>query len=33
MDYIHSYRPDLVLVLYNPGALEDNNWMMFDFLR
>ena len=33
MDYIHGYQPDLVIVLYNPGALEDNNWMMFDFLR
>ena len=30
---IESYRPDLVMVLYNPGALEDNNWNMFEFLR
>lgn len=30
---IESYEPDLVMVLYNPGALEDNNWNMFEFLR
>ncbi len=30
---IESWRPDLVMVFYNPGALEDNNWNMFDFLR
>ncbi len=32
LDYIDETRPDLVLVLYNPGALEDNNTVMFDFL-
>ena len=33
MALIRDWRPDLVLVLYNPGALEDNNWQMFDFIR
>ena len=28
---IEAFRPDLVMVLYNPGALEDNNWNMFYF--
>lgn len=32
-ELIASFRPDLVMVLYNPGALEDNNWNMFRFLR
>ena len=32
-DLIASWQPDLVMVLYNPGALEDNNWNMFQFLR
>ena len=32
-DLIASWQPDLVLVFYNPGALEDNNWNMFQFLR
>ena len=32
LDYIDETRPDAVLVLYNPGALEDNNTIMFDFL-
>ncbi|MBR4393331.1 MAG: hypothetical protein IKT07_04825 [Oscillospiraceae bacterium] len=31
MRYIEEYGPDMVLVFYNPGALEDNNWNMFDF--
>ena len=31
MSYIEEHEPDLVLVFYNPGALEDNNWNMFDF--
>ena len=31
MRYIEEYEPDMVLVFYNPGALEDNNWNMFDF--
>lgn len=30
-DFVQEYQPDLVMVLYNPGALEDNNRMMFDF--
>lgn len=33
LDYIDETRPDAVLVLYNPGALEDNNTIMFDFLN
>lgn len=32
MDYIRDFAPDAVLVLYNPGALEDNNREMFEFL-
>ena len=32
-DLIASWQPDLVMVFYNPGALEDNNWNMFQFLR
>ena len=31
--YIDETGPDAVVVLYNPGALEDNNTVMFDFLR
>ena len=31
--YIRETKPDMVLILYNPGALEDNNTVMFDFLR
>ena len=31
--YIDETEPDMVLVLYNPGALEDNNTVMFEFLR
>ena len=33
LTYIDEARPDAVLILYNPGALEDNNIMMFDFFR
>jgi len=33
LDFIAEEQPDLVMVLYNPGALEDNNWEMFDFIR
>ncbi|MBR5094944.1 MAG: hypothetical protein IK095_07605 [Oscillospiraceae bacterium] len=33
LDYIDETRPDMVLIIYNPGALEDNNLDMFDFLR
>ena len=32
MEHIRSYQPDLVLVLYNPGAYENNNLNMFEFL-
>lgn len=32
-DYIDETKPDGVLILYNPGALEDNNTVMFEFLR
>ena len=32
MDFVRQERPDLVMVMYNPGALEDNNWGMFAFL-
>ena len=33
MEYIHSYQPDLVMVLYNPGAYGTNNLNMFDFMN
>ena len=33
LDYIDETRPDAVLILYNPGALEDNNTVMFEFFR
>lgn len=33
LQYIDEMQPDAVLILYNPGALEDNNVHMFDFLR
>lgn len=32
MEHIRGYQPDLVMVLYNPGAYENNNLNMFDFL-
>lgn len=32
MDYIEKSCPDIVLVIYNPGAYEDHNSIMFDFL-
>lgn len=32
MDYIERSCPDMVLVVYNPGAYENNNLIMFDFL-
>lgn len=32
MEHIQSYQPDLVMVLYNPGAYENNNLNMFEFL-
>lgn len=33
MDYIDECSPDIVLVVYNPGAYENNNLVMFDFLE
>ena len=33
LTYIDEVQPDAVLILYNPGALEDNNTIMFDFFR
>lgn len=30
--FVDEYRPDLVMVLYNPGAYENNNLAMFDFV-
>ena len=33
LSYIEETAPDMVLVLYNPGALEDNNTVMFEFCR
>lgn len=33
MAYVEKSDPDLVLVVYNPGAYENNNLNMFDFLR
>lgn len=33
LSYIDETSPDMVLVFYNPGALEDNNTVMFEFLR
>ena len=33
LDYMDETQPDAVLILYNPGALEDNNTVMFEFLR
>lgn len=32
MEYIEECSPDMVLVVYNPGAYENNNLVMFDFL-
>ena len=32
MAYIENYQPDLVMVLYNPGAYSDSNLIMFDYL-
>ena len=32
LDAVLAAEPDAVLVVYNPGAYEDNNWEMFDFL-
>ena len=32
LDYVRQTAPDAVLVVYNPGAYENNNLVMFDFL-
>lgn len=31
VEFAKTYQPDLVIVLYNPGALESNNDIMFHF--
>lgn len=31
--YMEKYQPDVVVVLYNPGAYADENWGMFDFIK
>lgn len=31
MDFVTDYQPDMVIILYNPGALESNNDIMFQF--
>lgn len=31
VDFAKEYQPDIVMILYNPGALESNNDKMFDF--
>lgn len=31
VEFAREYQPDMVIVMYNPGALEDNNVKMFDF--
>lgn len=33
LDYITEYQPDMVLVMYNPGALELHNLNMYQFIR
>lgn len=33
ISYIESREPDLVMVIYNPGAYESNNREMFDFIK
>lgn len=33
MDYIAQYQPDMVLTVYNPGAFELHNSIMFNFIR
>lgn len=32
LDYVRETNPDAVLVVYNPGAYENNNLVMFNFL-
>ena len=33
MGYIEESAPDVVMVVYNPGAYEPKNFGMFDFLN
>lgn len=33
IDYIEKACPDMVLVIYNPGAFEPHNQIMFDFMN
>ena len=33
LSYVEDYQPDMVLIMYNPGALEQHNANMFDFLE
>lgn len=33
MAYIQEYQPDMVLTIYNPGALEVHNANMFEFVK
>lgn len=33
IEYIKKINPDMVMVFYNPGAYEDKNVNMFDFLK
>lgn len=33
LEYIAQYQPDMVLAMYNPGALELHNLNMYNFIR
>lgn len=33
MGFIREYQPDMVLSVYNPGAFEEHNRIMFDYFR
>ena len=33
MSYIEEFQPDLVLTVYNPGAYNTDNLVLFDFLK
>jgi hypothetical protein len=33
MEYVKELSPDMVLIVYNPGAYESKNSEMFDFLK
>ena len=33
LEFVEEYDPDLVMVLYNPGAYENNNLAMFEFIK